>query len=772
MHPDMFHLSLVGSSSQRRRRGGTLAVLLAAAIPFAASAPVAQAAQSAHARLTTVAKKHPRRRVVAIAQFDPGVSLRQARKAVRSHHGRVISRLAGINGFAIKIPARQASSLRKNKRILNVTLNAPMHSTGISGGSLATNYPKSIGADKLWAAGITGKGVGVAVIDSGVSGDLPDFKNADGSSRIAANVIASPGATTPGDDVGHGTHVAGIIAGNSFNRPAGDPARGAYVGIAPEADLVAMKIADDDGDSTELDVINALEFAVQHKDALNIRVINLSVSSETPASYLDDPLDAAVEFAWHAGIVVVAAAGNRGDAADAVKYAPGNDPYVISVGAADEVGTVNPSDDTVASFSSRGITQDGVAKPDVVAPGAHILAPLSMGSAFQTLCPQCVVGNYLRIGGTSAAAPVVAGAAALLLQARPELNPDEVKALLTGHTYLTPGQAETVAPAVAPAVAHTGPAAVSLGTADSFAVLAGTTVTSTGPTTINGDLGLHPGTAVTGFGPGTVDGTTAAGNAAALQAKSDLTSAYDDAAGRTPPASAPMDLGGLTLTPGVYKSASSLALTGDLTLDAKGDPSAVFVFQAGSTLISASASRVRLVNGAQACNVFWQVGSSATLGTTTDFAGNILALTSITINDGVKLNGRALARNGAVTMINDTITAPHCAAPVPAPAAPATATPAHGIGELDIASALPADPGAGANQGVHPNHLVEQVLVDAGIDPTRAQWTRAQWTRAQWTRAQWTRAQWTRAQWTRAQWTTESIVAPWAHATWTCAACP
>ncbi|MEA2244057.1 MAG: hypothetical protein QOD24_3613, partial [Solirubrobacteraceae bacterium] len=618
--------------------------------------------------------------------------------------------------------------------------------------SLATTYPKTVGADKLWAAGITGKGVGVAVIDSGISGDMPDFKNADGSSRITANVIASPDATRPGDDVGHGTHVAGIIAGNSFNRPVSDPAHGAYVGIAPEADLVAIKVADDDGDSTVLDVIGALQFAVEHKDELNIRVVNLSVSSDTPASYLDDPLDAAVEFAWHAGIVVVTAAGNRGDAADAVRFPPGNDPYVISVGATDEIDTLDPGDDTIAPFSSRGITQDGVAKPDVVAPGAHILAPLATGSAFQTLCPQCIVGNYLRIGGTSAAAPVVAGAAALLLQARPELNPDEVKALLTGHTSRTAGRT----------VAHTGPAPVGLGKADRFAVLAGSTVTSTGPTTINGNLGLHPGTAVTGFPPGTVHGTTDAANATALEAKSDLTTAYDDAAGRTPPVSAPADLGGLTVTPGVYRSGSSLALTGDLALDAKGDPSAVFVFQAGSTLITASASRVRLVNGAQACNVFWQVGSSATLGTTTDFAGNILALTSITMNDGVSLNGRALARNGAVTMIDDTITAPHCAA---------AAVPG-GIGELDVAGALPADPGPGANQGLRPNHLVEQVLVDAGIDPTRAQWTRAQWTRAQWTRAQWTRAQWTRAQWTRAQWTADSIVASWANATWTCAACP
>ena len=316
-----------------------------------------------------------------------------------------------------------------------------MRNSGVDGGSLATTYPKTIGADRLWAAGITGKGVGVAVIDSGVSGDLADFKNADGSSRITANVIANPDATRPGDDVGHGTHVAGIIAGNSLHRDAADPARGAYVGIAPEASLIMVKAADDAGDSTVLDVITALQFVVEHKDDLHIRVVNLSVSSDTPGSYLDDPLDAAVEFAWHAGIVVVAAAGNRGDAADAVSYAPGNDPYVISVGATDEANTPDPSDDVTATFSSRGITQDGFAKPELSAPGARIVAPLAIGSAFATLCPQCVIGSeYLRIGGTSMSAPVVAGAAALLLQARPELNPDEVKALLVGNPSVASGR--------------------------------------------------------------------------------------------------------------------------------------------------------------------------------------------------------------------------------------------------------------------------------------------------------------------------------------------
>jgi hypothetical protein len=204
---------------------------------------------------------------------------------------------------------------------------------------------------------------------------------------------------------------------------------------------------------------------------------------------------------------------------------------------------------------------------------------------------------------------------------------------------------------------------VGLGTADSFAVLAGSTVTNTGPSTVSGDLGLHPGTSITGFPPGTVNGTIHGPDAVALQAQTDVTTAYNGAAGRLPPLAIPADLGGLTLTGGVYKRASSLGLTGTVTLDAQGNPNSVFVFQAGSTLITASASRVKLINGAQACNVFWQVGSSATLGTTTDFAGVILAMASITINTRVTLLGRAFARTGAVTMDNDVISAARCTTP-------------------------------------------------------------------------------------------------------------
>ena len=222
----------------------------------------------------------------------------------------------------------------------------------------------------------------------------------------------------------------------------------------------------------------------------------------------------------------------------------------------------------------------------------------------------------------------------------------------------------TIGAAVFLAVALAGTtlaaATVGLGTATNFAVLAGTTITNTGATTITGDVGLHPGTAVTGFDTVTLTGAKHYADAVALKAKNDLVTAYDNAAGATPVTAVPTELGGTTLTAGVYGS-DTLGLTGTLTLDGAG----VYIFQAASTLITAPNSTVALVNGASACNVFWQVGSSATLDTSTSFKGTILALTSITMAGGVTLDGRALARNGEVTLINDTIDASACAMPTP-----------------------------------------------------------------------------------------------------------
>jgi hypothetical protein len=194
-----------------------------------------------------------------------------------------------------------------------------------------------------------------------------------------------------------------------------------------------------------------------------------------------------------------------------------------------------------------------------------------------------------------------------------------------------------------------------------FSVLAGSTVTNTGSTTVSGDVGVCPGTAVTGFPPGTTGGTIHINDGVASLAQSALTAGYIDAAGRAGGTSVAGDLVGKTLDAGVYTSTSSLANSGNLTLDAQGNPNAVFIFQIASTLITGSGSHIILANGALACNVFWQVGSSATLGTDSVFAGNIMALTSITITTGVNLDGRALARNGAVTMDSDVISGCACA---------------------------------------------------------------------------------------------------------------
>jgi cell division septation protein DedD len=216
--------------------------------------------------------------------------------------------------------------------------------------------------------------------------------------------------------------------------------------------------------------------------------------------------------------------------------------------------------------------------------------------------------------------------------------------------------------------------AVPLGTAGSFAVLAGAGITNTGPTTVNGDVGTFPTTTITGAGSMTINGTNHAGDGVTQQAQTDLVTAYNNAAAQGPTNPIVADLGGQSLSPGVYNSASSIGLTGALTLNGGGDPNAVFVFQAGSALTTASASSVVLTNGAQACNVFWQIGSSATLGTGSTFRGTVIALQSITVTTGVTVDGRVLARNGAVTLDTDTISRSSCAAPAATTTAAATTT--------------------------------------------------------------------------------------------------
>ena len=425
---------------------GIALLAIAAALPVAltgsrvelsaaGSAPVvADPTPSLTPALADMAERTPAKRVEVIVQLNPGTTRSAATPVVRELGGKVTRDLHIINAVVATLPAAGARELAARHDVRAVTLNGAIKPQAM-GDNLATSFNQSIQAKDMWNRYRgTGRGVGVAVIDTGIAGDLADFRvsSSDSRSRVIGSAVVNPDATTATDRYGHGTHVAGIIAGDSDSRAVGDPLKGRYSGVAPDANLISIKASDDQGNATVLDVIAGVQFAVDHKAEYNIRVLNLSLESTVAQSYKTDPLNAAVEEAWFKGIFVVAAAGNRGTAGDAVKYAPGNDPYVVTVGATDDQGTDDLADDAPASWSSRGTTQDGIAKPDVYAPGARIVSNLAPNSAYADLCASCLRenGEYIRTGGTSMAAPMVAGAAAIGFQLDPTLTPNRIKALL------------------------------------------------------------------------------------------------------------------------------------------------------------------------------------------------------------------------------------------------------------------------------------------------------------------------------------------------------
>jgi len=325
-----------------------------------------------------------------------------------------------IHAIVVELPARQLPALASLAAVRWISLDAPVIESRciecISTRNLQTVYNEAIGATQLWnkTPYLQGQGIGVAVVDSAIHKSHKDF----GSRVIAGeSTVLSPRGY---DGYGHGTFVAGIIGGD------GRTNNGRYIGVAPKSNLIDVKVTNFAGASTESDVLEGLQWIYDNHKTYNIRVVNISLNASKAQSYHTSPLSAAAEILWFNGIVVVTSAGNRGEEAI---YPPANDPFVITVGATDDMGTATIADDSVAHFSAYGTTSDGFAKPDLVAPGRHLIGPMANSRALLPLVyPNMRVDDaYMRMSGTSFSAPVVSGAIALLLQQEPTLTPDQVK---------------------------------------------------------------------------------------------------------------------------------------------------------------------------------------------------------------------------------------------------------------------------------------------------------------------------------------------------------
>src|SRR3954452_19606698 len=383
----------------------------------------------------------PRGRSRVILRLAPGASADAVVERLRGTLGR---RLSLVGGQVAEVPDTALETLASLPAVAGISLDR-----GVTGTLERTGA--TIGA--TWVRdnlGLDGSGVGIAVIDSGVTSWHDDL----GSTRVARFVDFVNFQSGAYDDYGHGTHVAGILAGSGFDSD------GRRRGIAPGASLLVEKVLDATGQGFISNVIAAIDYAIANRDALHIRVINLSVAAGVYESYDTDPLTLAAKRAVEAGIVVVSAAGNLGRNAQGQPQrggigAPGNAPWVITVGASSHNGTSDRADDTIAAFSSRGPSAiDFQAKPDVVAPGVGIESIAEAGSTLFNTKPlmrlwgtvQTATEPYLSLSGTSMASPVVSGTIALMLQANPALTPNLVKAALqfsaesrAGYNGLTEG---------------------------------------------------------------------------------------------------------------------------------------------------------------------------------------------------------------------------------------------------------------------------------------------------------------------------------------------
>jgi serine protease AprX len=418
-----------------------LAAMLVLSVPLAASAPkhgrlavkVTPKKTWVSPGLVKSAKQHPNQYVRVIIQstngsISPALSaFTRINQLADDDRGGLTRRLSLVDGVAASVRLRDVARLAKLPNLI-VTPDVQVRTSGLSSSQL---WPFETGLSKGWSGGDApkpGSVPAIAIVDSGIQPGRTDF-----GSRVLANVkFSTLPDDSPGDGRGHGTFVAGIAAGGADN----------YTGGTPQAPLVSLDVMDDHGVARTSDVIAAAQWILANKNTYNIRVANFSLHSATKSHFFRDPLDQAVEKLWFSGVVVVAAAGNYGvpTGPSGVLYAPGNDPFVVTVGAIDIGGTKNTHDDMNAPWSAYGRTPDGFMKPELAAPGRYMVGPVPATSTLAIeKATNVVAPGYIQLSGTSFAAPIISAAAAQILGKHPEYTPDQVKGALMASTKAVDG---------------------------------------------------------------------------------------------------------------------------------------------------------------------------------------------------------------------------------------------------------------------------------------------------------------------------------------------
>ena len=419
-------------------RLGILAAVAALALPAAGVAappsPLRPSGAVVPAALLAQAQANPTQVFHVIVQGTSGVKSSSVASDAASENGNAKKVFASISGASVDITGKDLLKLAKHPHVLSITSDQLVKTASYQD---ATMWPTSTDIAPLWVntdpntglvLGPAPQAPAVAIVDSGVDGS----KLADFGSRVVASVnlcsICTDGTTS--DLEGHGTMVAGVLAGQSA----------AYPGVAENAPIVSIRTANASGESMASDVIAAADWILANKGVYGIKVANFSMAGSTPTTFRYDPLDKAVESLWFAGVTVVAAAGNFGTGTGPVDMsaAPGNDPFIITVGALDQNQSSNPLAASTPWWSAYGYTADGFSKPDMAAPGRYMIAPVPMGTTIPNAVPDRVVApGYMWMSGTSFAAPIVAGIAAQVIAHHPDWSPDQVKgALMLTSNYL------------------------------------------------------------------------------------------------------------------------------------------------------------------------------------------------------------------------------------------------------------------------------------------------------------------------------------------------